>query len=445
MPTPRSMSMKKERNIAVTRLRKTPMYESSTKKYIYLNWCLESKKELIKTAKNNLNKRITKFLSVTRHSNTQLKDFTISNAEITKIITGCCHAISSWNGVDIDACKQQKTSYKQYRITAINWFNRNKAKIFANYLFFPIIFNHLLNFIHDIKIENSNYTTDQMKMCLFVETLLVIFDENINFARTKSQPLIPFQSLIQPNCFKSECKNFIQFYGIKWDQKHIIPAKINRIYQKDKTRSKKIYDTFITSLNNLKQLFISKHLPSVNFYSLNKNLLSISNNISIKNDQNINSNSNHQMSLSECNDISTTNNIGNFSRNVKDQNVYNTNVSNQIGNVNVSHNLSLQTQLTQQSLLQNQNINNLNFNSVNLNQMFSQNIVPNNPMINYGDGNNQFNNNTNNEQLNQLILVPIGNINNMNNQNGVLQYQLVSIPGLPSILIQQYHQLTPNI
>ena len=35
-----------------------------------------------------------------------------------------------------------------------------------------------------------------------------IFNENIQFARTKCQPLIPHQSVIQPNSFKSECKKF---------------------------------------------------------------------------------------------------------------------------------------------------------------------------------------------------------------------------------------------
>ena len=109
-------------------------------------------------------------------------------------------------------------------------------------------------------------------MLLFVDILLILFDCDIHFARTKSQPLIPYQSVIQPNSFKSQCKNFIEFYDIKWDQTEIIPSKINRIYQKDKKRSKKIYDTFIESLKKLQKFFLNNSNPnkiSFPFYQIN--------------------------------------------------------------------------------------------------------------------------------------------------------------------------------
>eukprot|EP00485_Elphidium_margaritaceum_P017821 CAMPEP_0202726818 /NCGR_PEP_ID=MMETSP1385-20130828/184806_1 /ASSEMBLY_ACC=CAM_ASM_000861 /TAXON_ID=933848 /ORGANISM="Elphidium margaritaceum" /LENGTH=468 /DNA_ID=CAMNT_0049393047 /DNA_START=47 /DNA_END=1453 /DNA_ORIENTATION=- len=211
-------------------------------------WCLESKKELITTARNNVRKRMSKLLSVICQQ-PRCSNFALSESDMVAMIDGCCRDISAWNGVDIESCKQQKTLYKQYRTTATNWFNRNKAKIFGNNFFFPMIWNHLLNFVSTL-----DSVSDIDKMRLFTDLLLIIFAEDIHFARTKAQPLIPYQSVIQPNSFKSQCKHLLDAYGVSWDQTDIVPSKINRIYQKDKTRSKKIYDTFIQSLRNLRSL-----------------------------------------------------------------------------------------------------------------------------------------------------------------------------------------------
>ena len=42
-----------------------------------------------------------------------------------------------------ESCKQNKKTYKEYHKTAINWFNRNKAKIFGTNLFHVLIFGHI--------------------------------------------------------------------------------------------------------------------------------------------------------------------------------------------------------------------------------------------------------------------------------------------------------------
>lgn len=97
-----------------------------------------------KTAKKNLNKRMEKFDCIIRQ-HPKLADFKIKQTDIIKMIDGSCNDILFWNGVEIESCKQQKTSYKSYKITATNWFNRNKAKIFGNHFFFPMIWKYLLN------------------------------------------------------------------------------------------------------------------------------------------------------------------------------------------------------------------------------------------------------------------------------------------------------------
>lgn len=87
---------------------------------------------------------MNKFFSVIVN-HPKLSEFKIDEKDIIKMICGCCNDIISWNGVEIESCKQQKTSYKSYKITATNWFNRNKAKIFGNHFFYPMIWKYLLN------------------------------------------------------------------------------------------------------------------------------------------------------------------------------------------------------------------------------------------------------------------------------------------------------------
>ena len=52
--------------------------------------------------------------------------------------------IICWKGVESKFVTKPKKSFKEYKVTARNWFNRNKAKIFGNHVFYPYIFLHLL-------------------------------------------------------------------------------------------------------------------------------------------------------------------------------------------------------------------------------------------------------------------------------------------------------------
>eukprot|EP01084_Bolivina_argentea_P114046 203134_1 len=94
--------------------------------------------------------------------------------------------------------------------------------------------------------ELNNMSND-MKMNLFIEIVLNIFNENIQFPKTKCQPLIPYQTLIQPNKFRNVCKDLLKFYDITVDLTNITPIKIGKKYQKDCKRSKKIANSWINS------------------------------------------------------------------------------------------------------------------------------------------------------------------------------------------------------
>ncbi len=56
---------------------------------------------------------------------------------------GIANDINSWNSVEITACTKQKTNYKSYAIASRNWWNRNKAKVYGNHFFYPIIFMYI--------------------------------------------------------------------------------------------------------------------------------------------------------------------------------------------------------------------------------------------------------------------------------------------------------------
>ena len=74
-----------------------------------------------------------------------LSNFDIPLPEINRMLTDIDNEIESWNGVEMHLCKKKKTTFKAYKRTATNWFNRNKAKIFGNHFFYPLIFKYLLN------------------------------------------------------------------------------------------------------------------------------------------------------------------------------------------------------------------------------------------------------------------------------------------------------------
>ena len=116
-------------------------------------------------------------------------------------------------------------------------------------------------------------------MILFIDLFLCILNENIQFKKTKSQPLLPYQALIVSNKFKSSCIKLINHFNVKWDQGD--PIKISSVYQKDKKRSQRIFESFINALNNIRdKLLFSKHIQYP--------ILSLSVDIMIESDNNNN-------------------------------------------------------------------------------------------------------------------------------------------------------------
>lgn len=75
----------------------------------------------------------------------QLSSFTVKKENIHQMLKDIAFSISSWKGVDLKLCQKEKQSFKQYKRTATNWYNRNKPKIFGTYFFYPLIFHHILN------------------------------------------------------------------------------------------------------------------------------------------------------------------------------------------------------------------------------------------------------------------------------------------------------------
>eukprot|EP01084_Bolivina_argentea_P288715 495589_1 len=212
----------------------------------YSQWQQQCKNDIIKSAKQNILARLKKINTIiNKHG--QINGFSLSLNGTNRIFNDIKNAILSWRGVEHESCKKIKKSFKEYRKTGFNWFNRNKSKIFGTFLFFPLIFGHIFQFCVDL---NDIFNNNQ-KMIIFIELFTNILNETIQFKKTKCQPLIPYQTLMIQNRFKSYCRKFAQHYNIKWDLGNVLPTKISNVYQKDKCRSKKTSDSFIKILNSI--------------------------------------------------------------------------------------------------------------------------------------------------------------------------------------------------
>ena len=67
-----------------------------------------------------------------------------SENDRNRIIRDLNIEIMSWKGVDTRYCAKNKKSFKEYKITSRNWFNRNKGKLCENYLVYPVVFIDIL-------------------------------------------------------------------------------------------------------------------------------------------------------------------------------------------------------------------------------------------------------------------------------------------------------------
>ena len=87
-------------------------------------------------------------------------EFKISNKSKKQMIKQVENEILSWQGINFNFCKNQKRSYKEYEKTSINWFNRNKAKIYGNYF---------------LSINLYSYFKRTYLIYIYLETLLLFF------------------------------------------------------------------------------------------------------------------------------------------------------------------------------------------------------------------------------------------------------------------------------
>ena len=78
-----------------------------------------------------------------RNWNENASSFLISSEFQESALNKLFTKFEEWSGVDIKACKNAVQNWGQYWDRADNWFNRNKAKIYGNHLFYPIVFRKI--------------------------------------------------------------------------------------------------------------------------------------------------------------------------------------------------------------------------------------------------------------------------------------------------------------
>eukprot|EP01084_Bolivina_argentea_P179522 310205_1 len=224
----------------------------------YNQWLIQSKQQLVETSKQNMMKRLSKIIEIVAHKiPSSFPKFKISECNTLRMFKDVKNEIESWKGVDIMSCeKQQKSSFKLYNKTSLNWFNRNKAKIYGNYFFYPLIFIHILKFC----LNDLHGMSNGSKIHVFVSILLNILNSKIKFIRTKEQPLLLNQSLIQNNKFKTFFVRFLNQFDNKFNTDGF---KIGNVYRKDKERSKKISELFIHALSAIEDMVLLENKKEI--------------------------------------------------------------------------------------------------------------------------------------------------------------------------------------
>ena len=93
---------------------------------------------------------------------------------------------------------------------------------------------------------------------LFISILISILISKIKFPRTKEQPLLPNQTLMQPNKFKTIFIQFLNHFNVQFDSNNVSPTRLNKVYKNDKQRSNKISKLFVSSLQEIKNNLFNK-------------------------------------------------------------------------------------------------------------------------------------------------------------------------------------------
>ena len=154
-----------------------------------------------------------------------------------------------------------------------------------------------------------------LRVNTFVSILINIMNSKIKFNRTKEQPLIPNQSLMQPNKFKHTFREFLSSFGVGLQEIHLSSLRPNK---SDKQRSNKIVGVYMDKLLEIqKQMTISKNIKLFNlpFGISSPNKFDFTSIIDTYNESEMNDSVDHQdkLSLSTLSDVSVLSEFDNIS------------------------------------------------------------------------------------------------------------------------------------
>eukprot|EP01084_Bolivina_argentea_P174660 302538_1 len=234
-----------------------PLIPSDTRRFRalqqpdYSAWSHKSKYQMIEISTTNMLKRLRQIISIVNEetskcSSSPLMSFTLSEKTTQQMLIDVKNGILCWKGVDVSFCLKQKSTFDEYNKTSMNWFNRNKAKLYGNHFFYPLVFIHILNFCNTLDATAT-------KINLYLNILIRILTAKIRFPRTKEQPLLPNQTLMQPNKFKSAFVQYLSHFDIHHKPTHRDSLKCG------KKRSNAISKSFVNSLYEIKNKMMDQN------------------------------------------------------------------------------------------------------------------------------------------------------------------------------------------
>ena len=196
-------------------------------------------------AVTNVQQRISMVISIindTLGTHAECK-FTLDEQNRQHIINQVHGAIGEWNGIQISNCKSEKNDFNEYLLSARNWFDRSKSKIYGNHLFYPLIFEQVNEFVlKQSKLGNND------KLVLFLDMLKAVLSATIKFKGAQCLPLIPLQTFTQPNSFLKACSNLCKHYEVEWD---LSTKAFGHV--RNSIKSKSICDSFVAKLDEIKK------------------------------------------------------------------------------------------------------------------------------------------------------------------------------------------------
>jgi len=110
--------------------------------------------------------------------------------------------------VQLGQCRTVPDSKRNYKKVARNRLNRNKPKFLGNLVFGPIVFDALFDFC------GAHFGAN--KMAVFVSLIGDVLSRTavVRFEQTRAQPLIPSNSLVLDNAFKTGCDLLLSQYHL---------------------------------------------------------------------------------------------------------------------------------------------------------------------------------------------------------------------------------------